>query len=824
MRSDRPTVLFVDDEPNVLDGLRRNLFGCTTQWNMIFLSTPSAALNILETENIHVVVTDQRMPEMTGLELLSHFRSIAPDTIPILLTGNTDQETAVSAINEGMAFRFYNKPCCTSSLIEGIAAAVARSDEKRNLKKFQLSLEQSLLAAAESNQKLRMHEALLTTVTDNLPSMVGYWGRDLRCGFANQAYFNWFGRTKEQMHGISIQELLGKHLFEQNRPNIEAALDGKRQFFEREIVRPNGEIGYTEAHYIPHQQNDEVLGFSIVVNDVTNSKKIELNTLEVKRQVESALAVATAATAAKSTFLANMSHEIRTPLNAIIGFTRILRRSITSPVEADRLEKIDQSAKHLLGIINDILDISKIEAGKLELSSEDFNLRAEVRSACDAVAQMARNKGIRLEVKFDPELTAHVRGDPLRIRQCLLNYLNNAVKFTEHGKVTLRVKKFGARGNGQGVRFEVEDTGVGIPTESHERLFSDFEQADGTTSRKFGGTGLGLVITKRLSLMMGGGVGFDSVPGQGSRFWFDAVLERATEAGASDTKTSEADAEEVERQLNANFSGSRILLAEDNCTNQAVVLGMLADVGLAAEVVENGALALEAVRKARYDLILMDMQMPKMDGLVATREIRRLPNGEDVPIVALTANAFAEDQRNCLDAGMNAHLAKPVLPESLYAVLLKWLKQYSPLPLSGLDEMDPTAGETAEDEEGRLRRFLGGVEHIDLDLGIKLSRRVSRYIPVLVEYAGSYDEDLSRLRDFLVSGNAAEARRIAHSIKGSSAMLGITGVQGPAAELEKAIMAGIDMTTILGLHDVVNQRYGDVSAAIRAMTVKRSAV
>jgi len=535
---------------------------------------------------------------------------------------------------------------------------------------------------------------------------------------------------------------------------------------------------------------------------------VEIRTAELVVAKEAA----EAGNRAKSSFLANMSHEIRTPLNAVIGFASLMQRRVTKSENAKTLAQIMAAGQHLLGIINEILDYSKIEAGKLALSPEDFDLRTEVETARAGAAQSAGVKGLELLVDVDPDLPARVHGDPLRIRQCLLNYLNNAVKFTDQGTVSLRVMKIGDRENGVAVRFEVQDTGVGISAEVRKRLFSDFEQADGSTSRKYGGTGLGLAITKRLVAMMGGEVGFDSASGQGSLFWFVAVLGRTRDAAA--VTTLAADAAEAERRVKADFGWARILLAEDNRTNQAVVLGMLAEVGLAAEVVEDGARAVEAARMERFDLILMDIQMPEMDGMEATTEIRRSRNGETVPIVALTANAFAEDQLRCLDVGMNDHLSKPVLPETLYGVLLKWLRPPPALPPSAPSTVS-VGVEANEDEEARLRRYLGNVEHIDLDLGLKLSRCVSRYVPILLEYAASYGEDMSRMREISMSGDLAEARRIAHYLKGSSAMLGIIGVESSAADLEKAILAGADMEAVFKLIDIVEDRYLTVANAIR---------
>ena len=483
---------------------------------------------------------------------------------------------------------------------------------------------------------------------------------------------------------------------------------------------------------------------------------------QAKEQAESA-------SHSKSAFLANMSHEIRTPMNAILGLTHLaLRDPEASPAQYERLNKVAGAAKRLLSIINDVLDISKIEAGKLTLENTDFSLAHVIATAHDQVAERAEAKHLPINIEIDPQLPPLLRGDPLRIQQVLVNFLSNAIKFSDQGSIALSARLLGENEKGLRVRFAVSATGVGISPEVQSRLFIPFEQADSSTTRRYGGTGLGLAISSRLVQAMQGEIDVESAPGRGSTFWFTALLAPARYTAQAAASDSGQPAPPLLRR------GAKVLLAEDNEINEEVASELLRLAGLIVDVARDGGEAVAMASRQHYDLVLMEIQMPVMDGFAATRGMRALPGWADIPIIAVTADAFSDTRASCLAAGMNDHITKPFDPAKLYALLASWLP-----PVTG----KPAASADAASEAG-----LAGIPGLDVKAGLRAVRgKMGSYRRLLGNFAETHDGDFSRIQQCIADGNHEEAVRLAHSLKGVAATLGAHDVQRTALALELAL-------------------------------------
>ena len=507
-----------------------------------------------------------------------------------------------------------------------------------------------------------------------------------RIEYVNQAF--------ERITGYRSADALGRHPSflgcdsnpEQSLAGLWAALRrGDSWHGELMNRRADGSPYTALLTAVPLRQSDgRISNYLQLHDDVSEQKRLaaelDLYRDHLEEQVASRtaeLAVARqqaeAANQAKSAFLANMSHEIRTPMNAIIGINELLRRDPATPEQAQRMGQIAQASQHLLAIINDVLDLSKIEAGKVVLEDLPFHLSAVLDNVASIIGEAARGKGLVVEIDTD-NVPMWLRGDPTRLRQALLNYAGNAVKFTARGKIVLRAQLLDDAADGLQVRFEVEDSGAGIAASTLPLLFSDFEQADASTTRQHGGTGLGLAIARRLARLMGGEAGAESQVGVGSTFWFTARLQRCPDQGAEGAASVlPAEAPDAAAQLRRLHSGARVLLAEDNAVNRELALIWLQDLNLAVDVAVDGREAVALAQAGAYDLVLMDMQMPQMDGLQATSAIRALPGWQDTPILAMTANAFDDNRQLCEAAGMDDLVTKPVQIASLQAKLLTWL-------------------------------------------------------------------------------------------------------------------------------------------------------
>ncbi len=671
-------------------------------------------------------------------------------------------------------------PMPDGKVLSIVRDVTARKQTEDSLRKLSLAIEQSPENIVITNTRAEIeyvNEAFRRTTGYSDEDVIGQNPRFLHSGHTPAATY------RAMWAALKAGESWKGELYNRRR-------DGS-EYIELAIITPLRQLDGSISHYVATK--DDITEKKRLGQEL-NQHRHHLEQLVARRTAELATAQqqAEAANLAKSTFLANMSHEIRTPMNAIIGITYLLRMAGATPEQIQRLNKIDSAGHHLLNIINDILDISKIEANHLQLESTDFHLSAILDNVHSIIGDSALAKGLCIEV--DPDsVPLWLRGDPTRLRQALLNYAGNAVKFTQKGTIVLRAILLEEHGSTLLVRFEVVDTGVGIAPEDMDRLFQAFEQADASTTRKYGGTGLGLAITRRLAKLMGGEVGVESKPGHGSRFWFTAQLQRGHGVVVpAQPRSSQA----ALLQLRQYHGGARLLLADDNEINLEVELELLHGAGFAVDTAPDGRQALIKAAAYPYDLILMDVQMPVMGGLEATRAIRLLPGRETTPILAVTANAFEVDRQACEAAGMNDFVIKPVEPDALYATLLKWLPQRRTDHVTELASL-PAMPRLAPDPACQTAlEWLAHVPGLNVARGLAaLSGNANKYLEFLSRFITAHADDMVLLGRSLAQGDDEAAIRIAHTLKGLAATLGAEQLADLATRLNQLLTAQPERAT-----------------------------
>jgi len=776
------------------------------------------------------------------------------------------------------------------------------------------SREELMAEITQKNEELAKSQRFLQSVLENIRSVVYAKDMNGRYTFMNSEWEKTMGLCRETSVGKTDLELFPGETGKEFRENDVKVMQSREvNTTEEPFITKEGKSVTLLSTKVPMMNDGRVIGLCGISTDITDRKLMEGELIAAKRVAEDAAQ-------AKADFLANMSHEIRTPMNAIIGMAYLVQKTELTAKQKDYIDKIYRSGQHLLGIINDILDFSKIEAGKLDIEYADFKLGGVLENLSNLIGEKCAEKGLELIFDVDPDVPEDLRGDPLRLGQILINYTNNSVKFTEKGEIIVRIRELKQDHDECLLKFEVQDTGIGLTEEQKGKLFQSFQQADTSTTRKFGGTGLGLAISKRLATLMGGEVGVESDFGAGSTFWFTALLHKGESSGdtlsyennvegcrvlvaddnlqartvlhemlkslnlrvdevgsgkAAIESVTRADRErdpyelifmdmvmpemngiEAYRSISAldiplkprciivtsfgreevfreaedsglglvrmkpvnptmlreatvrilggsggetgsaksyevagisalnldSICGANILVVEDNELNQQVVMELLEDGGFEIDIAENGQIAVDMAVKKPYDIVLMDMQMPVMDGLEATKIIRQNPDMAMLPIVAMTANAMESDRERCAEAGMVDHLAKPIEPERLFALLLKWIP-----PKQSTENMPQRAFTSAA---GELTEKPLDIEIPGLNVKLGVSRVLGKqksYLSLLRKYVSSQRNFVSEITAALESGDFLTAERCAHTLKGVSGNIGAEEIQGKAAELESSI-------------------------------------
>ncbi len=751
------TLLLVDDQPVNIEVLYQAL---AEHHRVLMATSGEQALALCRESPPDLVLLDVVMPGIDGHEVCRRLKADpATSAIPVIfVTAHSDPSEEARGLELG-AVDFIAKP---------ISPAVVRARVKTHL---EFARSSALLAASFEATA----EGLLVTDMNGRVSTINQrfarmWQLPpaMRIETDEARLFAFMQAQVSQERAPAPEARPG--------PALAAAWSGSGEY---STIALSGER-FFERYITALHTNGKPSGRLLSFRDVTERRRAEQALAELNAGLETriltrthelvqARKLAEAASQAKSDFLSNMSHEIRTPMNAVLGMAHLALEADPNPKQRDYLQKISQSGKHLMGIIDDILDFSKIEAGKLELDPARFTLDELFESVAGLQGSDAQRKGVRLGFEIDPAVSRPMRGDARRLRQVLLNYVGNAIKFSAAGNITVRAMGLRRSEVGLLLRVEVQDAGIGMSEAEMARLFQPFQQADSSTTRKYGGTGLGLAICKQLAELMGGEVGVASQAGRGSLFWFTAQVDWDKAAAATSLAPAGLLPADLER-----IRDSTILVVDDNPFNQQVAQVLLAARGARVSVANHGQEALELLRQQRFDCVLMDVQMPVMDGLQATRQIRATAGLAATRVIAMTANAGDEDRRKCIEAGMDDFITKPLLADRFYAIVARWLVPQIAPPAIGAAAPAPGPEVAARDMPARLA---GDPEVIDLSILLTgLNGSVDKVRKFAFMFIDAMPKTLAEIDDALARQDLAELGALGHRAKSSAATVGAMGM------------------------------------------------
>ncbi|MCP4295928.1 MAG: response regulator [Proteobacteria bacterium] len=610
-----------------------------------------------------------------------------------------------------------------------------------------------------------------------------FWelGKDSCFSFVSDRIQQALGFNIEYFTGKTHQDISVDASDRQHWSEYHAIIKEKKPFkdFQYRCGKADGSFVYLSVNGTPYFDEKRCFkGYRGTSRDISLEKEAEIELYQAKETAENSKEIAEAATESKSEFLANMSHEIRTPMNAIIGFIYLALDTKLSDPQRDYLDKIQTASHNLLGIIDDILDFSKIEAGKMDVENIVFQIEDVLSDLNDLIQLKARDKGLDIIIIHPKKKIVNLIGDPLRLRQVLINLVGNAVKFTDHGQVIISVEPIEESKNSITLRFSIKDTGIGMSKTECNLLFNSFSQADTSTTRRFGGSGLGLAISKKLVELMGGEMGVKSKPNHGSTFFFTLPLGKKLQ---SEVETKKLPQQQLrDKKVLDGFQNAQILLAEDNEINQQVARKILEKNGVHVTIANNGRQAVRMVEQGGFDLVLMDIQMPEMDGYQATNEIRQKSTHQSIPIVAMTAHALLKDRQKCLDAGMNDHISKPINPELLIDVLIRWIKPGQRIP-----KQIPTRRDQSDIE---LPDRLPGLNLKELKKQLLNDFGLLR--DLLINFQNKKSDSVEMIEIALKNVNHKQAIHIAHTINGSAGALGAFELSQKAKRLEILLTDG----------------------------------